>query len=176
MVKTRRSPRSTSTAPTGASDPRGATDHLQVADGLARLSRLVEGIHAQVSQDHDLTPVQAKLLCILTFAPTTMSELARCLGVEKAAMTGLIDRAERRGLVTREEVPGDRRALNVVLTEVGRRAGHAFHAQVTAELEGLVAPLSTRERAGFARSLSRIVTATSSTGHWLSPPNMKETS
>ncbi len=147
-----------------------------VADGLVRLSRLIESTHARVSREHDLTPVQAKLLCILGFAPTTMSELARCLGVEKAAMTGLIDRAELRGLVVRQAVPGDRRALSVVLTDSGRRAGQAFHTQVTAELDDLVAPLNARDRAGFARALAQMVSAAPSTGHWLTPPDAQEAS
>jgi DNA-binding MarR family transcriptional regulator len=47
-----------------------------------------------------------------------MTELARCCGVEKAALTGLVDRAERRGLAERTPVPGDRRALRVTLTDV----------------------------------------------------------
>ena len=40
-----------------------------------------------------------------------MAELAHCFGVEKAVLTGLMDRAERRGLAQRSPVPGDRRAL-----------------------------------------------------------------
>jgi DNA-binding MarR family transcriptional regulator len=30
-----------------------------------------------------------------------MGDLAQCFGVEKAALTGLVDRVERRGLATR---------------------------------------------------------------------------
>jgi DNA-binding MarR family transcriptional regulator len=147
-----------------------------VADGLVRLSRLIEGIHARVAQDHDLPPVQAKLLCILAFAPVTMSELARCLGVEKAAVTGLIDRAEQRGLVARAPVPRDRRAFNVVLTDAGRRAGEAFHAAVTAELDDLVTPLNARDHSGFARALSQIINASPSAGQWLTPPGVEAAS
>jgi DNA-binding MarR family transcriptional regulator len=103
--------------------------------------------------------VQAKLLCVLAFAPRGMGELARAFGVEKAALTGLVDRAEQRGLVTREPVPGDRRALNVALTETGRRKGKRFHAEVTAELEQLVAPLAARDRDEFVRLLGEVVAA-----------------
>ncbi len=79
--------------------------------GLFQLACLVQGTYARVSERHDLTPVQARLLCILADGPRGMAELARCFEVEKAALTGLIDRAERRGLVKRSPVPGDRRAL-----------------------------------------------------------------
>ena len=168
MAEPRATPRSK--ASHSGADPAKALGQLPVADGLVRLSRLIEAIHVRVSQENELTPVQAKLLCILWVAPTTMSE-PRCLGVEKAAMTGLIDRAERRGLVARAPVPGDRRALNVVLTDTGRRAGQTFHAQVTAELNDLVVPLSDRAHAGFAKALTQIVDAAPSVGQWQAPPD-----
>ena len=50
-----------------------------------------------------------------------MSELAGLLGVEKAAMTGLIDRVERHGLVQRVAVPADRRACRIDLTPAGEK-------------------------------------------------------
>lgn len=149
---------------------------MQVADALVHLSRAIEAIHTRVAQEHDLAPVQAKLLCILAVTPSTMGELARYLGVEKAAVTGLIDRAERRGLVAREPVVGDRRSFNVVLTDAGRRAGQIFHANVTSELERLVAPLGESGTARFARSLSTILAASPLAGSCiLTTPETKET-
>lgn len=130
-----------------------------VPDGLVQLSRLIEGIHTRVSQQHDLAPVQAKLLCVLAFGPRTMSELAQGFGVEKAALTGLVDRAERRGLVERAAVPGDRRAIHVTLTDAGAKAGQVFHAEVTAALDELVSPLSRKDRSQFGQLLAQIVTA-----------------
>ena len=109
------------------------------ATGLIQLSGLVQGLYARISQRHDLTPVQAKLLCIVADHPRGMAELAQCFGVEKAALTGLVDRVERRGLAKRTPVHGDRRALNVTLTDAGQRAAAAFHGEVTAELESLLA-------------------------------------
>jgi hypothetical protein len=83
--------RATNRPHTGADDA-----HIDVATGLVQLTSLVQGIYARVSERHDLTPVQAKLLCVLLDGPRGMAELARCFGVEKAALTGLMDRAERR--------------------------------------------------------------------------------
>lgn len=150
---------------------------MQVADALVQLSRVIEAVHTRIAQEHDLAPVQAKLLCILAVAPCTMGQLARHLGVEKAAVTGLIDRAERRGLVAREPVVGDRRSLNVVLTDDGRRSGQAFHANVRSELERLVAPLGESGTARFARSLATMLAASPSAGRCvLTAPETKETS
>ena len=66
-----------------------------------------------------------------------MAELAQSFGVEKAALTGLMDRAEKRGLAARSPVPGDRRAVQVTLTDAGRRAATAFHADVGEALNKL---------------------------------------
>jgi DNA-binding MarR family transcriptional regulator len=85
-----------------------------------------------------------------------MSELAGLLGVEKAALTGLADRAERRGLIQRAAVPGDRRALSVALTPDGASAAAAFHQDLSAELARLTDVLPPGERARFCRSLARI--------------------
>src|SRR5580693_2599738 len=85
-----------------------ATDgpDADVAGRLLQLTTLVQGIYACVSERHDLTPVQARLLCVLLDGPRGMAELAHCFGVEKAAVTGLMDRAESRGLARRSPVPG----------------------------------------------------------------------
>jgi DNA-binding MarR family transcriptional regulator len=131
---------------------------LDVATGLIHLSRLVQDLQARLSERHDLTPVQAKLLCVLAEdGPKGMTELANCFGVEKAALTGLVDRAERRGLATRSPVPGDRRALRVTLTDAGRRAAAAFHANATAELNHLVSPLPPDDRERFCTAIAKVI-------------------
>ena len=128
-----------------------------VVRGLLQLTTVVQAAYACVSERHDLTPVQARLLCVLLDGPRGMAELAHCFGVEKAALTGLMDRAERRGLARRSPVPGDRRALQATLTDTGRRAAAAFHAEVGAELSGLIAPLAPRDRERFRAALAEII-------------------
>ena len=86
-----------------------------------------------------------------------MAELAQCVGVEKAALTGLVDRVERRGLAKRTPVHGDRRALHVTLTDAGQRAATAFHAEVTMELEHLLSLLSPHDREQFRTGMATII-------------------
>jgi DNA-binding MarR family transcriptional regulator len=145
--------RATNRPHTGADDA-----HIDVATGLVQLTSLVQGIYARVSERHDLTPVQAKLLCVLLDGPRGMAELARCFGVEKAALTGLMDRAERRGLARRSPVPGDRRALQVTLTDAGPRAATAFHAEVSTEVSRLISPLTPHDREHFRSTMADIIT------------------
>jgi len=130
---------------------------VDVADGLVQLTTLVQAIYARVAERHDLTPVQARLLSVLLDGPRGMAELAHCFGVEKAALTGLMDRAERRGLARRSPVPGDRRALQVTLTDAGQRAAAAFHAEVSAELSRLISPLAPHDREQFRATMAEII-------------------
>jgi DNA-binding MarR family transcriptional regulator len=139
-----------------AETPPAEADQLTDATGLIQLSRLVQAAFARVADRHELTPMQARLLCVLAGSPCGMAGLAREFGVEKAALTGLVDRAERRGLVERRAVPGDRRAVSVTLTPAGVRTAGEFHAAVTAELGQLTAPLTAEGRASFRVALATI--------------------
>jgi DNA-binding MarR family transcriptional regulator len=127
------------------------------ATGLIDLALLVQAIQGSVSERHGVTPLQGRLLCVLVTGPRGMAELARCFGVEKAALTGLVDRAQQRGLVERSSVPGDRRAVAVTLTDSGRRVAAAFHQDATTELDRLLAPLGTADRRAFHAALVQIL-------------------
>ena len=67
----------------------------------------------------DLHPAQAGALLQLA-TPLPMNELASMLGCDNSNVTGLIDRLEARGLVTRQPSPYDRRVKHVVLTGAGQ--------------------------------------------------------
>lgn len=130
---------------------------LGAASGMVRLTFLVQNLYAEVGRGCDLTVAQAQMLCTLTDRPMGMAELSGSLGLERSSLTGLVDRAEHRGLVVREAVPQDRRAVNVSLTAAGADAVHRFHAQLTERLDKLLADLPARERDQFTRTLRRIV-------------------
>ncbi|HET6920079.1 MAG TPA: hypothetical protein VFI46_11520 [Jiangellaceae bacterium] len=68
-----------------------------------------------------------------------------------------MDRAEQRGLVRRSPVRGDRRALRVTLTDTGRQAATAFHAEATEELNHLLSPLAPRDREHLRRAMAKII-------------------
>lgn len=141
-----------------------AGESESVAGGLIRLSSLVQSVFAQTAAKHGLTSAQGRLLCVLAAGPVQMSALATMLAAEKAALTGLVDRAEARALVARTPVPGDRRALSVALTPAGRRLATAFHQDVSATLDELAAALPRDEQQSLRRSLARLTA--SSPGQW----------
>src|ERR1700754_213954 len=95
---------------------------LSTVDGLAQLSFLVLGRLERRAAEHDLSIVQTRLLGVLRDRRPTMNELAKLLGLDKSSISGLIDRAERRGLVTRVPSTSDRRVTQVALTDQAREA------------------------------------------------------
>jgi DNA-binding MarR family transcriptional regulator len=66
----------------------------------------------------DLHPAQAGALLQLS-SPLPMNELATRLACDSSNVTGLVDRLEARGVVTRQPSFDDRRVKHVVLTDEG---------------------------------------------------------
>ena len=62
---------------------------------------------------------QYRILALVAGAPERASRLAQRVDVSKAALTGVIDALEARGLIARTEVDGDRRGVTLVLTDAG---------------------------------------------------------
>jgi DNA-binding MarR family transcriptional regulator len=118
-----------------------ATTELGFAAALVRLSHLVQHVFADVSRDHDITPQQTQLLCMLIGGPVGMTELSRLMHLEKSSLTGLVDRVERRGLVARVRDARDRRACQIALTDEGARLAVESHRDVTGRLDTLAGEL-----------------------------------
>lgn len=130
---------------------------LGAASGLVRLTFLVQNLYAEVGRGCDLTAAQAQMLCALTDRSIGMAELSGMLCLERSSLTGLVDRAQQRGLVMRENDPHDRRAVKVTLTPEGSKALHRFHDELTERLDQLLLELPATERDRFAKTLSRVV-------------------
>src|SRR5262245_23924067 len=79
-------------------------------------------LRAQMEQTGEGNPTGVQLLYILHCqGPQKMSDLGRHLGVTARNVTKLVDALETEGLVCRHEVPGDRRAVLVRLSDAGRQ-------------------------------------------------------
>jgi len=71
----------------------------------------------------DLSPSQFNVLNLLRDhdAGLSQTQLSHELLTHRSNVTGLVDRLEERGLLERHNVPDDRRAYRVALTEAGRK-------------------------------------------------------
>jgi len=99
--------------------------------------------HARI---RDLSLQQVRLLGILRDREPTINELAGHLGIDKSSMSGLVDRAERRGLVSRIRDGGDRRSVRVRLEPSGRLLVDDAAGAVEADLHGLLTVLTGDEQ------------------------------
>jgi len=147
------------TPPVGTSAPPAGPETLSPADGMAQLSFLVQGILERRAREHDLSVIQIRLLGVLRDRKPTMNELARLLGLDKSSVTGLVDRAERRGLVVRVPSTADRRAVLVSLTDYGRSLASAGAARFDADISLLLEHLPPADRDALSRLISRLLVA-----------------
>jgi MarR family transcriptional regulator, lower aerobic nicotinate degradation pathway regulator len=132
---------------------------LGAVDGLAQLSFVVQGMLERQAAVHDLSMVQVRLVGILRDRVPTMGELAGLLGLDKSSVSGLVDRAERRGLVTRTSSPSDRRAVRVQLTDGAREIAAAVEAGFSAEVTALLAHLPAARRGSLSTLVTRMLVA-----------------
>ncbi len=143
------------TARSSVGDP-PTGEPLDLVDSLVQTSFLVQGILRRVAARHDLSVVQMRLLGILRDREPGILVLARHLELDKSSVTGLVDRAERRGLVERVADPDDGRAVRVRATEEGRALAERGAAEVGEDLAAATAGLSNPQRRRLASLLSRI--------------------
>ena len=132
---------------------------LSTVDGLAQLSFLVHGTLERRAAERDLSMIQTRLLGVLRDRKPTMNELARLLGLDKSSTTGLVDRAECRGLVRRGPSTVDRRAVLVSLTGKGRSLATRVSARFDADVGSIVDALPASDREVLTGLVSRILVA-----------------
>jgi DNA-binding MarR family transcriptional regulator len=128
-------------------------------DALAQLSFLVQNALAGIAGEHDLSLIQTRLLGVLRDREPTMNELGRHLGLDKSSITGLVARAQRRGLVDRSVSEIDRRVVRVSITDAGRDLVEQIAGRFAERIGNLVAALPDADRRDFSRLASQIVLA-----------------
>lgn len=121
----------------------GSSQRLSTTDALAQLSFVVRGMVDQRAAEAGLTAVQGRLLGILRDRRLTMGELARFLNLDKSSVSGLVDRAEKRGLVERGPHAHDQRVTTVSITALGRDLIAQAAIRTEDDLSELVACLGT---------------------------------
>jgi DNA-binding MarR family transcriptional regulator len=99
-------------------------------DVLVRSTFRVTGVLTRIGAENELSLTQLRVLGILRDRRPRVTELAAYLGLDKSTMSGLIDRAERRGLLARGKNPHDGRAVDVFLTPAGRELTHRLDVEI----------------------------------------------
>jgi DNA-binding MarR family transcriptional regulator len=129
----------------------------EVMDALVQASFTVMARLSQVAAAQDLSLTQLRVLAILRDHEPRVSDLAAHLGLERSSVSGLVDRAVRRGLVHRTPSRDDGRAVRLGLTADGRRLATRLTAEVASLIAPLTANLTTPEQHRLATLLTKLL-------------------
>jgi MarR family transcriptional regulator, 2-MHQ and catechol-resistance regulon repressor len=148
--------------PVGVDDPA----ILEALRAYVKLLRAGKAIVARVEPRltaHGLTVTQLGVLeAILHKGPLSQRELGRKVLTSAGNMTDVIDKLERRGLVCRSRVAGDRRSVHVALTAIGRSLIEALFPLHARDIGEAMGALGVAELAELGRLLRKLGMAAAS--------------
>jgi len=128
----------------------------EVVDLMAGLVALFHREYEEAAAARSLTGAQAKVLALLRRGPMPMRHIAQTLSCEPSNITGIVDRLEARGFVTREADPQDRRVKLVAATGAGQDATEELRESLNFAREPLAA-LDEDERTQLRDLLRRML-------------------
>lgn len=128
-----------------------------LVDALVPTAFVTMAVLNRIGAENDLSLSVIRVLGILRDRRPRMAELADYLGLEKQTMSGLIARAEKRGLVARAPNEEDGRATDVFLTSEGVKLVNRLHSQTQRALASLTGRLSASDQRLLQEMLQRML-------------------
>jgi DNA-binding MarR family transcriptional regulator len=123
-------------------------------------SRLLESVMDRDLQEHGLQLTEYEIIAVLSEAPTQrlrMSTIAELVVQSRSRLTHTAGRLEKRGWVRREACVGDRRGVELVLTDEGRAAVvQMAPTHVRSVRTNLVEPLPREEFLALGRAMATV--------------------
>lgn len=137
--------------------PPKATGSL--TDALVQTAFATMAVLNKVAAENDLSLTQLRVLAILRDRRVGVTALAEYLGLEKSTMSGLVERAEKRGLLRRMPNENDGRGVRVSTTPEGRKLAERMAARVEQSLLPMTAALGATDSARLRALLERMLGA-----------------
>jgi len=131
---------------------------LWIFQSLRRIMRAVDLYSAKLASNYRITSPQ--LICLLTLrddGPLTTSALAKLIHLSNSTVVGILDRLEKRGLISRERGREDRRLVLVSITREGEDLVNKAPSPLQDQLATALHHLSDEEQADIASALDRVV-------------------
>jgi MarR family transcriptional regulator, organic hydroperoxide resistance regulator len=128
-----------------------------LVDALVQAAFVTMAVLNKVGADNDLSLTQLRVLAILRDRRLRMAALADYLGLEKSTMTGLVDRAEKRGLLERAPSASDGRAVDVFLSPDGAELAERLYARVGRSLSSMTSELAPAEQRRLQTLLEQLL-------------------
>lgn len=146
-----RKPRTSSTKP----EPPSSGDALRFMQKLWAIDHGLRTLSRQMSKQLGVTGPQRLAIRVIGRSPSaTAGEVASALHLHPSTLTGVLDRLERAGLVTRYLDPGDARRTRLTLTAKGRRVDRSRSGTVEERVEAALARCTPKARAEAERVLT----------------------
>ena len=110
----------------------------------------------------DITPVQFTVLIALTdHSGADATRISELVAYDRATVGSVIDRLEKKGLLSRKPHSTDRRVKEIFLTAEGKRTANAVKRAMPRISKRTVEGLNTQEQKQLVRLLARLLEANS---------------
>jgi MarR family transcriptional regulator, organic hydroperoxide resistance regulator len=111
----------------------------------------------QAARELGLTGPQLTVIKLLeTFGDLSLSTLSERIRAQNSTVTGIIDRMEREGLVSRERSTSDRRVVYIRLTKKGADLAKTIAVEPMEIFRGVLAALSREDTRDLLRILGKL--------------------
>ena len=122
-----------------------------LAEGIARLRRALRRGARVASPGNSLAVAQLELLSALAEHPGARpGQLARLLHMRPNTVTTIVNALTVQGMISRSTPEGDRRAIELTITDAGQQAVHAWQATNAAVLHLALSTLPAPQRRALA--------------------------
>lgn len=141
-------------------------ESLEIASSIVWLAHLIDRFVntrlAQGSFPAGMSFARANLLFAVHAAQqndtsSRMVDISLDLGVTARTLTTMVDALEKQGLIERVPDPNDRRAIQLEITDDGRRALDPLAHALDTACEAVLGPLDRADRATLLRLLTRLI-------------------
>lgn len=122
------------------------------------LSTAVVAFHEAVGSHLGVSAMDQRALGVIgARGPLSAGALAKEIGLTPGAVTGMVDRLARAGLVTRAPDPADRRRVVIRVADTGRAVFGDVFAGLSTEMTAMVARYTPAEQAVIADYVTRTI-------------------
>ncbi len=143
--------------PSSPVSPEIKSDVDQVLEAIIYLYTESRRLTKELARRADLTGPQLTVVKLLEqIGDLSLSELSERIRAQNSTVTGIIDRMEREGLVTRERSKEDRRVVYIKLTAKGRRLAEEIPVEPMEIFRSALESLSAAEVRDLVKILGKV--------------------
>ncbi len=133
------------------------SDVDQVLEAIIYLYTESRRITKELAKRADLTGPQLTVVKMLEqIGELSLSELSERIRAQNSTVTGIIDRMEREGLVTRERSKEDRRVVYIKLTDKGRELAREIPVEPMEIFRSALETLSAQDMKDLMRIMTKV--------------------